>query len=97
VTGANDAAPSHNSDPQFLIIFCRHVSNALSILRNRWPLARDKFDRAAGRPFNPNTNGRDGPLTHPRWVVVVRPAAARSPAAEVLHNCSPFVFIGVHS
>ncbi|PYK26290.1 MAG: hypothetical protein DME59_08035, partial [Verrucomicrobia bacterium] len=81
VTGANDAAPSDNPDPQFLIIFCRHVSNALSILRNRWPLTRDKFDRATGCPFNPTANGRDGPLSRPRWNVVTCPAVTRSPGA----------------
>jgi large subunit ribosomal protein L28 len=48
---ANDAARSDNPDPQFMIIFWRHVSNAISILRNRSSLTRDKFDRGAHSPF----------------------------------------------
>jgi hypothetical protein len=29
MASANDAARSHNSNPQFVIIFLRHVSNAM--------------------------------------------------------------------
>src|SRR6266480_5612216 len=34
MAGANDAARSDHPDPQFMIVFLRHVSNPLSILRN---------------------------------------------------------------
>ena len=52
VSCANDAARSDNPDPQLMIIFWRHVSNAMSILRNQRPLTRDKFDRGAELLFN---------------------------------------------
>jgi hypothetical protein len=42
---ANDVARSNNPNPQFVIIFWRHASNAMSILRNQRPLMRAKFDR----------------------------------------------------
>jgi hypothetical protein len=29
--GANDAARSHNSHPQFVIIFLRHASNPMAV------------------------------------------------------------------
>jgi|SRR6266568_1726178 len=57
MTGANNAARSDNPDPQFLIILLRHASSALSILRNRRSLTRDKFDRAAHLPFKIHLTG----------------------------------------
>jgi hypothetical protein len=57
MTGANDVARANNPDPQFLIILLRHVSNAMSILRNGRPLTRDKFDRAAHLPFKNHLTG----------------------------------------
>jgi hypothetical protein len=58
MASANDAARSHNSNSQFVIIFLRHASNPMvSILRNGLPLARTKFDRRMHSPFNIHLTG----------------------------------------
>jgi len=78
--GPNDAAGSHNSDPQFVIIFLRHASNAMGVdLAKRVPLARTKFDHSARCAFNSTTNGRDGPPGRPRLNAAARPAVATLP------------------
>ena len=59
MAGANDAARSNDPDSQFMIIFVRHTSNAITILRNRLALTRDKFDRSATSPFKSTTNGHE--------------------------------------
>jgi hypothetical protein len=55
--GANDAARSDNSDPQFVIIFVRHASNPMGVdLAKRLSLPRDTFDHSARCAFNSMTD-----------------------------------------